>query len=197
MSEIISRMFNSFERATEAANAVRNFRFLRFPDTFVVGPHGPSASGSEPLSTDAIEALLLKAYVLKSNAKVFAERIRRGGTLVTVHAPFGTAVDATNILDEYGPIDSGVANSTDRLPRWDDAAPLSSMLHMSTHAPFSSAFPLLLKSGATTSSALGLGEISRSAAPLSASLGLPLLSSNPAPLSSMLGLPLIRKSGKR
>jgi hypothetical protein len=189
MSEIISRMFNSFERATEAANAVRNFRFLRFPDTFVVGPHGPSASGSEPLSTDAIEALLLKAYVLK--------RIRRGGTLVTVHAPFGTAVDATNILDEYGPIDSGVANSTDRLPRWDDAAPLSSMLHMSTHAPFSSAFPLLLKSGATTSSALGLGEISRSAAPLSASLGLPLLSSNPAPLSSMLGLPLIRKSGKR
>jgi hypothetical protein len=201
MSQTINRMYDSFERANEAVHELRTNRFDRFDEIHVVTLQG--ATGADSLgpdaSTDAIVAALMKAYVLKAHAKVFAEGIRRGGTLVTVHAGFGTAAAAIAVLDRHGPIDSGVADATDPPIPWDEAAPCSYVLNMPVLLDDSATFsrfwnvPPLLKSGATTSSALGIPQTIDSSAPFSGTTNVHLISNKPALLSSMLGLPVLTK----
>lgn len=197
MAQTIHRMFDSNERANQAAQALRNHRFDRFDDVFVFAGHGPT--GTE-LSIEDIVAAMMKACILKSTALILAQGVNRGGTLVTVYAAFGTAASAIDVLDQFGPIESGLVEPKDDFQAWDDAAPLSSVLHIPTHLPDSATFSKfwnvspLAKSGGTTSSALGLPEISNSKGPFTGSFPLPLLSSNPTPLSSMLGLPVLKRA---
>lgn len=194
MSQNINRLYSSLERANEAAHALKTHRFDRFDEVYVVT--GRDASGAE-LSTDQIIAELLKALVLKAHAKIYAEGIKNGGTLVAVHAYFGTAVSATNVLDSFGPIPSGVEEVSDRLPEWDEAAPMSSVLHMPTLVSANDSFsefwslPILLKRGATTFSALGLPEVTQSKGPFAGTFPLQLLARSGPILSSLLGLPLL------
>jgi hypothetical protein len=194
MSQNINRLYDSLERANEAAQALKTHRFDRFDEVFVIT--GRDASGAA-LSTDQIVAELLKAFVLKSHAKIYAEGIKSGATLVAVHAYFGTAVSATNLLDSFGPIPSGVEEVSDRLPEWDEAAPISSVLHMPTLVSSDNSFskfwslPILLKRGATTFSALGLSELTQSKGPFTGTFPLQLLAKSGPFLSSMIGLPLL------
>lgn len=203
MSQTINRMYASFEQASAAAQALREHRFSRFTLVHVVGPNGRSApvQGQAALSHEEITAELMKAYVLRAHALVLARGIEKGGSLVTVHAAFGTAVDAINTLQAFDPIDSGLTEASTPLHAWDDAAPLSSLfggipVRSDNPTPFGTFWnvPTLASSGKTTCSALGLPELGGSAAPLSSSIGMPLLSSKAAPLSSLLGLPLLTKS---
>ncbi len=197
MTQTIHRMFDSHERASQAAQALRNHRFDRFDDVHVFGSRGPA--GAE-LSTDDIVVAMMKGYIAKADAKVLAQAVQRGGTLVTVHAGFGTAIAAIKVLEQHGAIESGLPDFKEELPAWDEAAPLSSALHLPPLLPDSATFSRfwnvrpLVQSGATTSSALGMPEISRSAGPFSGTFPLPLLSRKPTPLSTMLGLPLLTKS---
>ena len=194
MTQTIHRMFDSHERASQAALELRNHGSEPFDDVHVFGNRGPT--GAE-LSTDEIVAAIMKGQVAKANAKVLAPAIKRGGTLVTVHAPFGTAVSAITQLEQHGPIESGLPDFKQQAQAWDEAAPLSSLLHWPALLPDSATFSRfwnlrpLVKSGATTFSALGMPEISRSAGQFSGTFPLPLLSSKPAPLSTLLGLPLL------
>jgi len=194
MSQTINRMYGSLERAQQAAHELRTNRFDRFDEVHVVSDR--DASGADA-SVDHIVAQLLKALVLKAHAEVFAEGIRRGGSLVTVHAPFGAAVAAIAILDGHGPIPSGVADPTDPPTPWDDAAPLSSALNLRVLLDDNDTFsrfwnlPVLVAGGTTTSSALGLPEISRSNGPFAGTFGIRLLSNNATILSSLLGLPVL------
>ena len=197
MSQTIHRMFDSHEHANSAAAELRNHRLDRFDDVHVFTNRGPT--GAE-LSADDIVAAMMKGHVLKAHAKVLAQGVKRGGTLVTVHAPFGTAVSAIDVLERHGATASGLPEVKDDLQAWDDAAPLSSALSQrvllddsATFSRFWNVAPLL-KSGATTSSALGMPEISRSSGPYSGVFPLPLLSRKAAPLSTMLGLPVLSKS---
>lgn len=198
MTQTIHRMYDSPERANLAADALRASRFERFDEVHVVGHSGDG----DAASTDVIVAALMKAYVLKAHARVLAEGIRRGGTLVTVHAHFGTADAALTILERHGPIDSGLPEAVDRPLAWDEAAPCSSLLHMpvllADNATFSRFWnvPPLLKSGATTSSVLGLPEATASSGPFTGSFGLALISDKATILSSLLGLPVLMNASR-
>jgi hypothetical protein len=196
MSQTINRMYASAQQANAAADALRNYRFRRYDEIHVVTRFA-GADDANPRSEDDIVATLMKAYVLKYHARVFARKIAQGSAMVTVHAPFGTAADATNVLDGFDPIDSGVVESRDTLTPWDDAAPCSSAFMLPTLLPDSATFskywnvPPLTKRAATTFSALGLPETTNSSGPYSATLPMPLLSGKGTFLSSMLGLPVL------
>lgn len=205
MSQTICRMYESHARAADAADALRNRGpHIYFANVFVNSIHTTPNSkfGAQP-SADDIVAALTGAYVLKSHAKVYAERIQRGGALVTVHAPLGCAQAAIDILSEFGPIDSGLSEVRAEPRGYDEATPLSSIFNWRVLLDDSATFakfwnlPPLSKSGATTSAKLGFPEISRSRGPYSPTLPLPLISAKAAPLSSMLGLPLLKASRSR
>ena len=207
MSSTITRLFGTSEKA---ASAVKELADRGFTDDSidVIGP-----------SSDAA-AQLQKAGVSPAAAKAYAEALTRGGTTVTVRAPFGTAGLAVEMLDSCGPTDLRIADtyrpsfefgaalsSMLGLPVLSkDPTPLSSMIGMpalsldqdsSTRlmqdpGPLSRLFglPLLSRNRPKTSS-FGLPLLSRNPTPLSSMLGLKVLSRNPAPLSSMFGIKLL------
>ncbi len=201
MSQTINRMYDSHERASQAADELRNGRVDRFTDVHVVSRSSGGAAGEDVAesSADAIVASLMKGFVLKSHAKVFAEGIKRGGALVTVHAPFGTARAAIDILERHGPIESNVAEPRDDPMAWDDATPMSCALHMpvllSDSATFSRFWNVapISKRGGTTSSALGIPAVVDTRGPFSGTFGMSLISDKATILSSLLGLPLLTK----
>ena len=189
MSQEISRMYATAEAAQ---NAVAELAEDGFTDVFVVPPPGADA----PVSPIAAEIAL--GRVLLSDARIYAEGVARGGTLVTVHAPFGKGRHATAILESHGTIPSGKPEP-EAEKVWDEAAPFSSAMHM----------PLLLDDPAPASRVIGISPLAGSDCSFSGLIGLPLLtnpgdmpesrwgipflSRNPAPLSSLLGLPLLKE----
>jgi hypothetical protein len=191
MSQTITRLYGSHQHAVDAVNELRKYGFGD-EDIHVVG-----GNGATTMSLAEVAAAIMKGYVLKSEAMVYAEGVRRGGTLVTVHAPIGTAGRVIRILDSFAPTESGVAEPPGDFVTWDEAAPLSSALHFRTLLDDSATFsrfwnvPVLTKGRASLSAALGMPEL-KEAGPMQSSFGLPLLSDNPAPLSSLLHLPLLK-----
>jgi hypothetical protein len=176
MSHEISRMFATAEAARAAAAELAE---EGFDDVHVVNP--PS-SADAPVS--AIAAQIALGRVHMPDAKVYAEGVARGGSLVTVHAPFGSGMLATTVLESHGPIDSGMpAAEPPRL--WDEATPLSSALAMG----------VLLNDPAPASRVLGIQPLTGSDCSFSGSIGMPLLSDNPAPLSSLVGMSTLSRSG--
>jgi hypothetical protein len=189
---------------------VAKLRQYAFPEDwiFVVAPPAPG------IPPELVDAQILAAYVLKRRAKVYAEGVRGGKTLLVVHAPFGRAGLAMDIMDEFGPVDTGLVSEPEPSPTWDEKAPLSSALGLPTvlrgsPAPLSALFALGTKAEGRSllgfffgeigdphfslSSLLGLPMGSRKAAPLSSLIGLPLGSRKAAPLSGAIGLPLISR----
>jgi hypothetical protein len=147
-------------------------------------------------SIEEIVAVIIKGNILKAHARVYAAGIRKGGSLVTVHAPFGGAYKAVQILEKFSPIESGMSEPQSYIPPWDEVTPMSSALQMpvllDNPTPFSSFWnlPVLAKSSFSLSVLYGLPLLSKKAGP-SSSFGFPLLSRNATPLSSLLGLPLL------
>jgi hypothetical protein len=188
MSQTISRMYDSPERAAGAVAALKD---EDYSDVHMV-------AGATESSIDSIVASIMKGNVLKSDAKVYAKGVNRGGSLVTVHAPFGAAAKAMRVLDRFDPIDSGITETEDRMMAWDEAAPMSSILQMPVlidhAAPFSAFWnlPSLVSSSCSLSSLFGMPLLTKSDS-RSSSFGLPLLSRNPAPLSSMLHIPTLSR----
>jgi len=190
MSHEISRMFASAATANKAAAELRE---EGFGEVHVVSP--PAAS-DVPLS--AIAAQIAQGHVLLADARIYAKGVAAGGSLVTVHAPFGSGVLAETILGSHEPIASGMSTAPDA-PMWDDAAPLSSIMYM----------PVLLNDADPVSKVIGLPAITSGNCSLSETIGLPLLTSsdmpdrgrlgfkyllnNPTPLSSLLGLPVLKE----
>jgi hypothetical protein len=200
MSQTIARMYDSHERADQAAQELRTNRHISFSEVFVFARSGGSGAGTggAEATQEGIVARLMGAHVLKAHARGYAAGILRGGALVVVHAPFGCGAEAERVLAEHGPIDSGVAEPNHAPMAWDDAAPCSSALHVRvllddahTFSRFWNVAPLV-KSAATTGSALGLPEVSRSSGPFTGTFGgMPLISKKGTFLSSMLGLPVL------
>jgi hypothetical protein len=215
MSQTIARMYESHERADQAAHELRTNRPVRFSEVFVFarsGGTGAGAGGAEASldgivarfqdmaghqALDGIVARLMACHVLKAHARGYAAGVLRGGALVVVHAPFGCGAEATRILADHGPIDSGVAEPNHSPMAWDDAAPCSSALHVRvllddahTFSRFWNVAPLV-KSAATTFSVLGLPEVTSSSGPFTGTFGMPLISKKATFLSSMLGLPVL------
>lgn len=187
MSQTISRMYEIQE---QAANAKAALEQEGYTDVHLV-----SASDADGPVEDLV-AEIAKGNVLRAHARIYAEGVARGGSLVTVHAVFGGAVKAIRILDSFGPIDSGRSEPHDGPMVWDEATPLSCALQM----------PVLLDDAAPMSRVMGVRPLSDPSFSLSrlfgiplltgfgsrhTSFGFPLLMNNPAPLSSLLGLPTL------
>ena len=199
MSQTINRLYDSPERAQKAAHELKTNRFIQFDEVHVVSPADGVVAGGTGATLDGVVNALMKAYVLKAHAKVFAPAILRGGAMVTVHAAFGAATTAIEILDKYRPIASGVPDFSDPLVPWDDATPVSNVLglpvllnHDDSFSKFWSV-PALSKHGRTTCSVMGLPEISKANGAYVGMMGMPLISHKATFLSSMLGLPVLMK----
>jgi hypothetical protein len=103
-------------------------------------------------SQDAIAAAIAAAFVLKNEAKIYAQGVKAGRTLVIVRAPFCTGGQVEKLLDSAGPIDSGYQDPIIRSNVWDEAAPLSSAL---------GGIPTILKSGLPLSRMFGMRTITK------------------------------------
>ncbi|MEN9725972.1 MAG: hypothetical protein RL434_338 [Pseudomonadota bacterium] len=205
MREPIVRLFVSASQAQNAASALLAAQFAPGRVHLVSAPHP-----ADNASLDDITASVMAGYVLRSRARILAERIMNGCSLVVVHAPFGSAGLAIRTMEAFGPTEDGLVAPTEPSRAWDEAAPLSSALALPVRwnqpTPLSNMLylPALKKSRPgllgdlyphtlSMSDILGLRVLCSVGAPLSKLLGLKLLKQGAAPLSSMLGLKLLRQ----
>ena len=190
MSHEISRMFATAEAGRAAAAELAEEGFA---DVHIVNP--PS-NPDAPVS--AIAAQIALGRVLMSDAKIYAKGVAKGGSLVTVHAPFGSGMLATSILESHTPIASGMPEGAP-VRMWDEATPLSSAFQMdvlfsdATPASRVLGIPPLLGSNCSFSDAIGMPLLSRDPAPLSSLIGMSTLSRGGTPLSSLIGMPLLTR----
>ena len=199
MSQVISRMYASHEAATRAVAELKDYGFAHVH--LVAGAGGGKAgNGVSDRSHDEIVAAIMKGHVLKADARVYAAGVARGGTLVTVRAPFGSAVQAMQVMNEFDPIDSGVPDPQYPGAGWNDESPMSSLLHMpvllddsQTFSRFWNVRPLI-DSHRSVSSCLGLPSLANASLALSQVMGFPLLASNATHVSSLFHLPLLLRS---
>jgi hypothetical protein len=211
MPQTITRIYDASKPATAAANALKKQGFTSV--TLIAGQK-PGADGAEP-SPDGIADAILAAGVPAAAAKTYAESVAKGASLVSVRPAFGSAGQATEVLDSFGPTGGDVhvlaedvaTASTSSTPLstafgWkllsDNATPLSTswkwptLLNKAT--PFSDwmNYPLLSKNATPCSSWLNKPLLSNEPTPCSKWLNQPLLSSDPTPLSTKFNWPLLK-----
>jgi len=178
-------MFATTEAENAAADALRE---QGFPDDAVtaIAPGGARGKEQNDPGADAIAARIMAAFIPRAQARLYADGVSRGGTLVIVKAAWGSAVKAQRVMDAFDPIESGVADAHDPARVWDEKR------------PFSSAFGLTLLCGAATpaSDMLSLPVLSKTQTPLSDALHLGLLASGVTSLSKALGLPMVSRRGR-
>lgn len=193
MSQPIIRVYDSVAKAQQAVDALT---LNGFGSDLInlVAPREPAQS------LDDIAAAIRAGYVLKGYAKAYAASVQRGMTLVSVRAPFGTGVVVSHLLDEAGPVDSGVPEQREAGPTWDEATPLSSALNLPVLAKGNVTFsgfwqmPMVLREGQRSNTLFKVTlKKGKNPAPFSSLLGMPLLSKN-FTFSSLLGMPLVVKT---
>jgi hypothetical protein len=194
MADIITRVYGSYENALAAVNELKLHRFTDSEITVVASPGSRTGGGSVPF--DAVVNAIAAGWVLKSEAAIYALSVMRGASLVTVRAPFGAAGNATAILDKHHPVESGVPmREFPRMRPWDEAAPASSVLHMSPLAdPDSSlsailGLPLLAKRGRTLCAVLHVPELVSRTGAKATLLGPAILKGSPR----IMGATVIRR----
>jgi hypothetical protein len=190
MTQTITRLYASHDNALAA---VKDLKELGLGDDSIhVVPPMPNAT------IDEIAAAIAKGRVWKSYAKIYAQKVKQGATLVSAHALFGMGMPVTLALQAHSPIASGIPEPEADLITWDEAAPLSSSLRMPVlarnPAPFSNwwGLPVLTRGRASLSAALGIPEVTSGRA-FHGTFGMPLLSGNPSPLSSLFHLPTLTR----
>lgn len=127
-----------------------------------------------------------------SDAKILAQSLERGRSIVLVRAAFGFGQAAINILESCGPVDSHLLAPPMDTAAWEEAgAPLSTalqwpVLKRNEPAPFSDFLGIPLISSREGSEPTLISKFSGSSIELS--FGYRLLSSKATPLSSLFGL---------
>lgn len=193
--QTISRLYATEENARKAWDELKR---RGFADVHLFTPPARGEDGTlAAASADSLLDGMLKAYIMRSHAAIYARRVGEGASLVTVHAPFTGGLKASNIVDRYGPIDSGITEPASPSYAWDEENPFSSAFRLPLltrcEHPFEEVvgLPSLIK---TNYASIGRPRPDNPA-PFSAALGLRVLSSDPAPLSSFFKFPLLTKSG--
>jgi hypothetical protein len=195
MSETISRMYGTYEKAAQAAAELKS---SGFEDVHLVSRN--DGGKGTPKTTEAIVAAIVDAYVLRQHAKVYAEGVSKGGTLVTVHAPFGSAAQATEIVDGFDPIPTGLPEPERNYASWDEATPISCLFHVPVLLDESETFskfwnvPPLITEELLFSGAIGVPLLMDGSSSFSSAFGVPTIVNGASPLSSLFHLPLLYKS---
>lgn len=177
MSTTITRLFKTEKQALDAVGA------LKKPGGFREGEINMVAGGA-----DGALAAIMKGGVPASHAKVYAEHVGRGASLVTVVAPSLTSQRATKILRSFDPMPSPVAEP-DIYTRA-DVGGMPKIWHAEPNTEVK-----LLKSDSYFSRLFGMPLIIKDAKPMAKVS----TESKPAPnfpkgtLSSWLGLPTISR----
>lgn len=196
MTQTIDRMFASAEVATNAVKKLTSLGF-RIHDIHLVTPAAAEQGEGVEGRLEAVMAAIMKGMVPRGLARIYADGVVAGGSLVTVHAPFGYAQLAIDTLEEFGPIDSGYVEPSDSVMAWDEAAPLSSALRLPVLSgdatPFATFMGVESLADVSFSKWLGLPMRVGAAAPLSRMLGLPTKVRKAAPFSAMFGLPTLTR----
>jgi hypothetical protein len=201
MTQTITRIYGTEQQALDAVALLKEFDYAAelislVTYASVVEP----GSNDEDAATESLVEAIAANWVPKWEARIYAEGVRRGGSLVSVRAPFGTAAQAIEILDSFEPIDAGVPVLSESLPEWDEAAPISSAFRMAVRyddpTPFSTFWnlPVLIDRVWSLSRVLGLNELVDSSSGLSSFFHIPTLTEKAAWLSSKFGLPMLSES---
>jgi hypothetical protein len=210
MAQPIIRIYETESQGNKAAADLREAGFENvFKFAYARGKGVAAAKARASLVDD-----MAAAHIWKSHAEFYADELEKGGSLVTVSAPFGYGMAATRILDSHGPSQKGLDPSRDQEIVWDEAAPLSSLLKLpvltGTDHPVETlsgipsltkgsgflsnlfGIPLLSRGRHNATSSFGIPLLKRGAAHKTSSMGLPLLSNSPTPLSSLFGLRVLK-----
>jgi hypothetical protein len=189
MTQTVCRMYASSQTSAAAAETLQRHRALADRVRVVNPPQ-------QYVSVDAIAQAIMNCDVHKSHAKIYAERVYEGSSLIVVHAPLGTASAVISYLDEFQPIDSGVPDATIERFVWDEAAPLSSALRLAVKLDDSTPFSNFWNLPVLTKERLDESELLKtirfySDRPdlLSGVFGVPTITNSPAMLSSLFGVP--------
>ncbi|MFQ3623660.1 MAG: hypothetical protein SNJ73_08955, partial [Acetobacteraceae bacterium] len=157
-----------------------------------------SASADKGDTLDSVADSIAAAGILAEEARIYAERVLQGNSLVIVRALFGGAVRARQILAQHGPVDSGVAEPSQRLMTSvgdGTASGGGNWLHTLGTAPHPmealTGWPSLTKEGWMFSDRFGWRYLLDDPTPLSSKFGWKLLSDTPYPLSSKFGWKLL------
>jgi hypothetical protein len=174
MPVTVTRIYDSQEKAQKAADELK--KFTTASQVHVVNPGGQDAA--------SLEGTLAATGMSAGSARLYAEAVGRGRSVVTVAPMFGSAGRATEVLDSAGPVDThitDVPDTAERRPRA-QAGATGSVTVADPAAPLSSKF--------------GWEVLSDKPTPLSTKFGWRLLSDDPTPLSSKLGWRLLSENQK-
>jgi hypothetical protein len=211
MTQSIIRIYDSESQGSKAAEHLRKEGYADVFQFSSAAGKGAAAARSNLIAS------MMAAHIWRSHAEAYADRLTKGKSMVLVHAPFGGALNAMNVMDTYQPSETGISEAADDDEyKWDDKAPLSSALHLpvlmknkypaETLSGVSSltkgkaflsdllGIKLLTAGSARKNTSMGLPLLTGAATPLSSAIGMPTLSQNPTPLSSLFGLPVLKKS---
>lgn len=192
--QTLSRLYANEENARKARDELQR---RGFADTYFFTSAQMGTEAGASAQADRLLEEMVKVYIERSEAAIYARRVSEGASLVSVHAPFSGGKRAEMILDANRPIESGVTVTAFAPHLWDDSAPFSSAFHWpllaKTEFPFEtiSGIPSLIE----TKEGMGGPVRPDDPAPLSALLGMPVLIKNPNPLSSLFNFPVLIKSG--
>ncbi|MFL5286000.1 MAG: hypothetical protein ACJ8AW_34740 [Rhodopila sp.] len=171
MPVTVTRIYESEEKAHEAKAALNQ---QASPNQIVV---------VTPKEGESAESKLAATGMSAASAKVYAEAVSRGRSVVSVAPYFGRAAAVTKALDDVGPVDTHVSDVPDTVTsRWlRSGAPTGDRNKSTTRAP------VIYDPAAPVSSRFGWPLLSDDPAPASRKFGWRTLLDNPAPLSSWLG----------
>jgi hypothetical protein len=191
MSEPITRLYDKKKSATDAVADLKKSGFPGELVTLVSPPDSKAAVRAEAGSDDGIVAALEKAGISKSAAAVYAERVRGGGSVVSITPNWGTARRAIAILDKYGPIEAGIPEEAPGVSSAGGALGLSSDSEVAAPLSTRIGWQVLIHSPTPLSSYFKWSVLSDKTAYFTESAKVSELSENPTPLSSWLKWPVL------
>ena len=126
MTQVITRLYAN---AADAEAAVASLKAQKYGDKeiFVVGP---PANGKA--SVESLAATIAQAAILKSDAAILAKGVAKGGTLVILHAAFGSGLKRPACSTAITPFPLAWRPRLKLVQQYDDATPLSSALNWPT-----------------------------------------------------------------
>lgn len=128
MSTIVTRLFDTYEHASTAVSELETGGIPHANISLVANNADDRYSNTVPgtAATTTTGTTDTAAGVSETDAHVYAEGVRRGGTLVTVKAEENQAAMVERVLDAHSPVDTASRGDAYRAEGWngfDETAP--------------------------------------------------------------------------